>query len=33
MEFALKLLIGLAIGCEIGYQESKVLIDRFKGEK
>ena len=33
MKFALKLLIGLAIGCAIGYKEIKILIDRFKGEK
>lgn len=33
MEFALKLLIGVVIGCAIGYKEIKVLIDRFKGEK
>lgn len=33
MEFALKLLLGVVIGCAIGYKEIKVLIDRSKGEK
>lgn len=32
MEFALKLLVGVVIGCAIGYKEIKILIDRFKGE-
>lgn len=33
MEFIFKVLIGLSIGCVLGYKEIKILIDRFKGEK
>ena len=29
MEFALKLLIGVVIGCAIGYKEIKILIDKL----
>ena len=33
MEFALKLLIGVVIGCAIGYKEIKILIDKLRKNK
>lgn len=29
MDFALKLLIGVVIGCAIGYREIKILIEKL----
>lgn len=33
MEFALNLLLGVVIGCAIGYKKIKILIEKFKEEK